>query len=141
MERLDGYTDCLGPLTFDGRKIYFPDDLFLDYTDQDFSKIWGGKTLENIIQKLAWIVLKDAWLKVRRAFDARGRGRVVLPVYDELVCCVPLTDRQWCLDMLGTALVTVPEWAPNLPLAAELFHGSRYDKGECAAISRTSEEN
>jgi len=141
MERLDGYTDCLGPLTFDGRKIYFPDDLFLDYTDQDFSKIWGGKTLENIIQKLAWIVLKDAWLKVRRAFDARGRGRVVLPVYDELVCCVPLTDRQWCLDMLGTALVTVPEWAPNLPLAAELFSGDRYDKSSSEAISRTSEEN
>jgi len=65
----------------------------------------------------------------------------VTSTHDELVCCVPLADKEWALDMLGTALVTVPEWAPDLPLAAELFHGSRYDKGECEATSRTSEEN
>jgi DNA polymerase len=133
--------ELFGPVSWIGHKIIGPNGLFLDYEGDNLDRIWGGTITENVIQFLARIVLTDAWLKVRREFAARAGCRVVTSTHDELVCCVPLTDKQWCLDMLGTALVTVPEWAPNLPLAAELFHGSRYDKGECAAISRTSEEN
>lgn len=138
---IPGYEETIGPIHIIGRKVYLPNGMFLDYTSTGLDKIWGGRFLENIIQALAWIDLATAWRTMRRAFDARGRGCVVLPVYDELVCCVPLTDKQWCLDMLGTALVTVPEWAPNLPLAAELFSGDRYDKSSSEAISRTSKEN
>ena len=130
-----------GPCVAIGRKIIGPNGLFLDYEGKDLDKIWGGTITENVVQFLARIVLTDAWLKVRREFAARAGCRVVTSTHDELVCCVPLTDRQWCLDMLGTALVTVPEWAPNLPLAAELFSGDRYDKSSSEAISRTSEEN
>jgi hypothetical protein len=101
--------------------------------------MWGGKFLENIIQKLAWIVLEEAWGVMRSAFRARQRGRVLLPVYDELVCCVPERDREWCLDMLGGALTSVPDWAPGLPLGAELFYGPRWDKSEANAIERVSE--
>ena len=133
--------ELFGPASWLGHRIIGPNGLFLDYEGDNLDKIWGGTITENVVQFLARIVLTDAWLKVRREFAARAGCRVVTSTHDELVCCVPLTDKQWCLDMLGTALVTVPEWAPNLPLAAELFHGSRYDKGECAAISRTSEEN
>jgi len=130
-----------GPCVAIGRKIIGPNGLFLDYEGDNLDKIWGGTITENVVQFLARIVLTDAWLKVRREFAARAGCRVVTSTHDELVCCVPLADKQWCLDMLGTALVTVPEWAPNLPLAAELFSGDRYDKSSSEAISRTSEEN
>jgi len=133
--------ELFGPVSWIGHKIIGPNGLFLDYEGDNLDRIWGGTITENVIQFLARIVLTDAWLKVRREFAARAGCRVVTSTHDELVCCVPLADKEWALDMLGTALVTVPEWAPDLPLAAELFHGSRYDKGECAAISRTSEEN
>ena len=133
--------ELFGPVSWIGHKIIGPNGLFLDYEGDNLDRIWGGTITENVIQFLARIVLTDAWLKVRREFAARAGCYVVTSTHDELVCCVPLADKEWALDMLGTALVTVPEWAPNLPLAAELFHGSRYDKGECAAISRTSEEN
>ena len=133
--------ELFGPVSWIGHKIIGPNGLFLDYEGDNLDRIWGGTITENVIQFLARIVLTDAWLKVRREFAARAGCYVVTSTHDELVCCVPLADKEWALDMLGTALVTVPEWAPDLPLAAELFHGSRYDKGECAAISRTSEEN
>ena len=133
--------ELFGPVSWIGHKIIGPNGLFLDYEGDNLDRIWGGTITENVIQFLARIVLTDAWLKVRREFAARAGCYVVTSTHDELVCCVPLADKGWALDMLGTALVTVPEWAPDLPLAAELFHGSRYDKGECAAISRTSEEN
>jgi len=132
------YEEIIGPLTVKGRKIWFPDGLFLDYTNEDLSNIWGGRVLENIIQKLGWITLKEAWLIMRGSFATRGAGRVVLPVYDELVCCVPLTDRQWCLDMLGYALTYVPNWAVDLPMACELYTGQCYDKSESPSLSRTS---
>jgi DNA polymerase len=135
-----GFERELGPTLFMGRKVILPNGLFLDYEGKDLDKIWGGALTENIVQALARIVLTDAWLEVRREFACRPGCRVVTSTHDELVCCVPLTDKQWCLDKLGEALVRVPEWMPGLPLAAELFHGSRYDKGECEAVSRSSEE-
>ena len=136
-----GFENAIGPCDVIGKQVILPNGLCLDYEGKDLEKMWGGALTENLAQSLARIVLTDAWLKVRREFAARAGCRVVTSTHDELVCCVPLADKGWALDMLGTALVTVPEWAPDLPLAAELFHGSRYDKGECEATSRTSEEN
>ena len=136
-----GFENAIGSCNVIGKQVILPNGLCLDYEGKDLEKMWGGALTENLAQSLARIVLTDAWLKVRRKFAIREDCRVVTSTHDELVCCVPLADKGWALDMLGTALVTVPEWAPDLPLAAELFHGSRYDKGECEATSRTSEEN
>ena len=132
--------EVFGPVSWIGHKIIGPNGLFLDYEGDNLDKIWGGTITENVIQFLARIVLTDAWLEVRREFARRPGCRVVTSTHDELVCCVPLTDKQWCLNTLGAALVRVPEWAPGLPLAAELFHGQRYDKGECKSITRTSND-
>ena len=131
----------LGPIIFKGQQIVLPNGMFLDYEGKDLDKVWGGTLTENIVQALARIVLTDAWLTVRRELAARSGCRVVTSTHDELVIVCPLTDKQWCLDTLGTALVTVPEWAPGLPLAAELFHGTRYDKSEHKPITRSSNEN
>jgi hypothetical protein len=138
MQFATGKVGDVGPVSFIGRQVILPNGMCLDYSTTDLGLFWGGKFLENIIQALARVIITDAWLKVRRAFAARPGCRIVHQVHDELVCCVPLTDRQWCLDMLGSALVEVPAWAPGLPLACELFSGTRYDKGECEAITRTS---
>jgi DNA polymerase family A len=146
-------------LRYEGKKVILPNDMWLDYSDlhwyreerkghKDYGKegwrtgnvwFWGGSQTEHFAQSLDRVLMFLAMLEVRRAFDTRSRGRIVHQVHDELICCVPLTDKQWCLDMLGSALVTVPAWASSLPLAAELFSGLRYDKSECEAITRRSE--
>ena len=136
-----GFENAIGSCNVIGKQVILPNGLCLDYEGKDLEKMWGGALTENLAQSLARIVLTDAWLKVRRKFAIQEDCRVVTSTHDELVCCVPLADKEWALDMLGTALVTVPEWAPNLPLAAELFSGDRYDKSSSEAISRTSEEN
>lgn len=138
-DKFDIFEHTLGPVTIVNKRIIGPNGLFLDYEGDNLDKIWGGTITENVIQFLARIVLTDAWLEVRREFARRPGCRVVTSTHDELVCAVPLGDKEWALDTLGTALVRVPEWAPGLPLAAELFHGQRYDKSECKPVMRVSE--
>jgi DNA polymerase len=115
----------LGPITFKSKSqmACLPNGLFLDYSQQDPDKIWGGKLLENIVQALARIVLTDAWLRVREA-----NIKVVLQVHDELVCCVPKGDVDWAKEVLTKAMVQAPSWAPDLPLAMEVDHGQCYSK-------------
>jgi len=154
MARTPGFELDFKCLSYMGNKVVLPNGMFLDYSDIHWAvdkrknkegwrsgNVWlhGGAQTEHFAQAIAQILVKLAMLVVRRAFAARPGCRIVHQMHDELVCCVLSTDRQWCLDMLGSALVEVPAWAPGLPLACELFSGPRYDKSECAAITRTSE--
>jgi len=93
--------------------------------------------VHNCIQALARIVVTDAWLTVKHEFVNLPESRVALMVHDELVCCVPLKHRDEALTVLGAALTQPVSWAPDLPLACELYYGQRYDKGECKPITIT----
>lgn len=99
---------------------------------KEWSYLYGGKAVENIIQALARIVLTDQmlnidkWLKAQRQSDPRMHYKVVTSTYDEVVCCVPEYRAQECLDMMKTEMATAPEWCPDLPLKSSGGYARSY---------------
>lgn len=84
------------------------------------SRIYGGKLVENIVQAAARVVVMDQIVKISK------RYRVVLPVYDEAVCCVPDEQAESCEKYVKQCLSETPHWTPNLPVAAETGIGKFY---------------
>jgi DNA polymerase len=60
----------------------------LYYNGKFWTDIYGGKFLENIIQALSRIVIRDHILKARTYLATIG-GRIVLTVHDEIVSLIP----------------------------------------------------
>lgn len=73
----------------------------------------GGKLTENVVQATARDLMRTALL----ALDRQG-AQVVAHIHDEIVC----EGRQ---DIVA-AMVSQPEWAEGLPLAADPAESSRY---------------
>ena len=102
---------------------------------KEWSYIYGGKAVENIIQALARVVLTDQmlsinrWLKVEGAADRAGFYQVVTSTYDEVVCCVPAYRADECLEMMKEEMRTAPSWCPDLPLKSSGGYAENY--GDC----------
>ena len=84
------------------------------------AKLYGGKGVENMTQALARVVVMDQILTVSK------RYRVVLPPYDEVVCCVPDSEAEECEQYIKLVFSTPPIWAPDLPVACETGIGQFY---------------
>ncbi len=81
---------------------------------------YGGKLFENVVQAIARDVLVEGMREAERV-----GYEIVLTVYDEVVAeC----DVDAALPALTDVLSTVPDWAPDLPLAANGFETLRYRK-------------
>ncbi len=83
-------------------------------------KLYGGLLTENMTQAMARIVVMDQIVAVSK------RHRVVLPVYDEAVCCVPEGQAEACEVYVNQCLSTPPSWAPDLPVACGMGSGEFY---------------
>ena len=102
---------------------------------KEWSYLYGGKAVENIIQALARIVLTDQmlninrWLKIEGAQDRSRHYKVVTSTYDEVVCCVPEYRASECLEMMKEEMRTAPSWCPDLPLKSSGGYARNY--GDC----------
>jgi DNA polymerase len=83
---------------------------------------WGGKIAENLDQAASRDVLLEGMFRAERAGFL-----IVGHCHDELICEVP-NDSQLGKDELVQCMVTPPEWAPDLPLAAEAESSRFYKK-------------
>lgn len=83
---------------------------------------YGGKIAENITQRVARNLLRDAMLRA----DAAGY-KIIHHVHDEIVCEVdhPLEADVKAFEALMSEL---PPWAEGIPVAAEGWVGERYRK-------------
>jgi DNA polymerase len=109
-------------------------------------KTYGGKILENITQAASRDILAASMLRINRQYgvdrwvyktDAFGNTigegfnaagvRIVLDVYDEIVCEVD-KDDDFNLATMNNILTAELPWTAGLPLAAEGFEGYRYAK-------------
>lgn len=86
-----------------------------------YTKIYGGKMTENIVQALAAQIIREQMAAVA----AKGL-RVVLQVHDEIVASVPEKQAKESLDIMLTQMSQPPRWAPDLPLACEGGYASNY---------------
>ena len=84
-------------------------------------KTWGSNLWETCCQGMARDVFGEAILGA----EARPDCRVVLHVHDELVL---EADEDVVVKDIEELMCIAPEWAPNLPLAAEGHEMQRYSK-------------
>ena len=88
-----------------------------------FTRIYGGKVTENIVQALARIVVADQMVAIG------VRHKVVLQVHDEVVIMCDESEAPAAQAFMEQVMSTPPEWAADLPVACEAGSGPNY--GEC----------
>lgn len=88
--------------------------------DLTWTKIYGGKVVENITQAVARIVVTEQMVKIGRRYP------VALQVHDEIVCVVPEEQADECKAFMMNVMSTPPKWAPDLPVACEADVGPNY---------------
>jgi DNA polymerase bacteriophage-type len=83
---------------------------------------YGGKITENVVQAIARDLMALALLRL----EAAGYP-VVMTVHDEAVCEV-VEELFEPVERVEELMCKLPEWAPDLPVAAEGWSGRRYGK-------------
>jgi DNA polymerase len=119
-----------------GMKVIYPElrlgeDNNYEYRNRyGFTKIYGGKLIENVVQALARIVVFDQMAKIDQTLrknDKPGkRAKVVLTVHDEVVAVVPDSDAANCMTMMMDYMKQAPSWCSDLPVACEADIGKSY---------------
>lgn len=119
-----------------GMKIIYPelrksDDGNYEYKNRyGFTKIYGGKLIENVVQALARIVVFDQMAKIDqklRAVDSdKHRFKVALTVHDEVVAVVPDKAAEKVKAMMEKLMTEAPSWCKDLPVACEADVGKSY---------------
>jgi hypothetical protein len=79
------------------------------------ARIYGSKSVENIVQHLSRFVITDAMLEMKRRVSLLP----VMEVYDELVYVVPDSDAEDTLAALLEVMRTPPKWFPELRVWAD----------------------
>lgn len=85
-----------------------------------WTKLYGGKVVENVTQAVARIVVAEQMVKIGKRYP------VALQVHDEIVCVVPEAQADACKEYMVYVMSTPPVWAPDLPVACEADIGANY---------------
>lgn len=81
---------------------------------------YGGKTTENATQATARDLMAAGLVRL----DRTKKYKPVMLVHDEIISQAAHGD----MDEYNALVAAVPEWAPDLPIVAEGWHGTRYKK-------------
>lgn len=120
-------------------RIYSPTGLWLDYPDihrredgeatyfngRNRTKIYGTLLCENLVQHFHRLVVSEQMLDIAERYPL-----VKLWTYDEVVCVVDEKEAEDALSFMIATLAKTPEWAPDLPLAAEGGFGARLSEAK-----------
>ena len=124
----------LGPLVMEREAILLPSGLRLHYDDLRCEDgqwsytyagkrkyLFGGKVTENAVQALARICTMDASLRIRARLLPFAHQ-----VHDELVYVLPFRFENRARAIMLEEMRRQPDWAPGLPLDAEVGSGLSY---------------
>jgi DNA polymerase len=141
-----GMTTSLGKsgvlrLRPDARAIQLPSNLLMRYeklvsvkdnegkqqyqykTRYGWTKIYGGKVIENACQAIARCIIGEQMLKIAERYD------VVLTVHDAVACLVPEAEVIEAQKYVEKCMRWTPDWAEGLPVNCESGYGRSY--GDC----------
>ena len=86
----------------------------------DWTRIYGGKVTENVVQALARIVVAEQMAAVGQSYQ------VAFQVHDEVIISVPVEDQTRAQEFIERKMSTPPRWAKDLPVACESGVGYNY---------------
>ena len=87
------------------------------------TKLYGRLLTENVVQALSRVIIGEQMLKIHDA-----GYRIVTMAHDEIVIIAKKEDAKKALDFMIKTMSTPPDWAPDLPLAAEGDFADCYSK-------------
>ena len=88
-----------------------------------YSRVWGGRICENIVQAVAFDLLLTSLFRMRDA-----GLKIAFHVHDEIVVVAKTKDAEDVARMMVACMTEPPEWARGLPLATEPEIMPRYRK-------------
>lgn len=88
--------------------------------DITWTKIYGGKATENLVQALAAIVIREQMAKIGQHYH------VAFQVHDEIIISAPDGKITQAEQQLVAVMSTPPKWAQDLPIACESGHAKNY---------------
>ena len=114
----DGYEYINDARTF--RKLAHKRVMTGEQVTIDWTRIYGGKVTENVVQALARIVVSEQMASIGQSYH------VVFQVHDEVIICAPAADETHARQLVERRMSTPPSWAKNLPVACESGVGYNY---------------
>jgi DNA polymerase len=132
-----------GPTIIKNQRIYLPNGCPLIYDTIEYyhdhergekywrvrkrygwTKLYGAKLVENLIQALARVVMSQAMIRLKR-FGYRS----VTTTHDELCVLIPKDGREKeHLEVCKAEFRRTPDWLPGIPLDCEGSLSDRYSK-------------
>ena len=89
-------------------------------TEVSWTRIYGGKVTENIVQALARIVVAEQMVSIGQTYH------VAFQVHDEIIIVVPAKEQAKAQQLVEERMSTPPQWASELPVACESGVGINY---------------
>ena len=86
----------------------------------DWTRIYGGKVTENVVQALARIVVAEQMASIGQSYH------VAFQVHDEVIITTREHDTQHARELVERRMSTAPRWAKDLPVACESGVGYNY---------------
>lgn len=109
-----------------GRELWF---IGARYGKRMRRYLYPAKAVENYVQGLAALMLREQWAEiVRRARREIGIrwGSIKMQVHDELIAHVKDEAVGDYKDLMVDVMLRSPSWAPNIPLDVEVAIGKTY---------------
>lgn len=88
--------------------------------DIAWTRIYGGKVTENIVQAIAALVIREQMAAAGLHF------KVAFQVHDEIIVAVPEDNALADQAKLEALMSVAPKWAPDLPVACESGMAANY---------------
>jgi DNA polymerase I-like protein with 3'-5' exonuclease and polymerase domains len=95
--------------------------------------LWYGQLAENATQATAASLLREALVDLE--LGEPWPGEVVAHTHDEIVAECRAEDVKVVAATLEAVMSYVPDWAPGLPLAAEVKAGWAYYEADKALLT------
>lgn len=89
----------------------------------EWTKTWGGKLTENVVQAIA----RDCLCETLKGCDEIG-AKTVMHVHDEVICEVPKEEKETKFKQLLDVMAKPISWAPDLILVGDGFISDYYKK-------------
>ena len=92
--------------------------------DKEWTRIYGGKVTENVVQALARIVVSEQMVEIGKHYQ------VLFQVHDEIIVCEMQENKSDTQQHIETIMSTSPDWAQELPVACESGVGFNYGEAK-----------